>query len=362
MMVLAIFISAVLIINSSSLARVPAETNQIVPRAPRSAVVVSPIHRRRLEGEDRLNRRSLLDFFNPPHTYEYSFEYEPVYQEEASGAWSSESATPSSGESSQSTTAAAAAATAPADSSDGESSTLNAQQSSNTTFHSEFTSSSSSEQVSTTLNATSSTIAKKEAAAAASAEVSSSSQFTFATLPSTCDKVHVKYSVNSYLKACSSGVEPYIKQIASSRGDVNDKNVKDSSGEMLKVLKSINSLLQKGLVSIQTCGYDKKPLTDDQGVSLTILADSAFEVIQTIYPAFDTISSLYESYPHVEDTLSDTLKSISTTLSGLISACGEQINLFDTKFFKLVTPVLSEYSGGEKDHFLNFIGTFDSRK
>lgn len=59
------------------------------------------------------------------------------------------------------------------------------------------------------------------------------------------------------------------------------------------------------------------------------------------------------------DFWTDVLVAISTALAGLIGACGEQINLFDTQFFPLVTPQIEELTDLDDD-FVSFIGDFIS--
>ncbi|KAI8450275.1 hypothetical protein BY996DRAFT_4237282 [Phakopsora pachyrhizi] len=95
----------------------------------------------------------------------------------------------------------------------------------------------------------------------------------------------------------------------------------------------MNNVLKLTSSSITSCGMDSKPLAVDKGVDLSILANSAVGIVGTLYPVFD--------------------------LSNVIASCGEQVNLFDTKFFKEIKNYMSQFSD-VTNNFNAFIGSFDS--
>lgn len=180
-------------------------------------------------------------------------------------------------------------------------------------------------------------------------------------LPSapSCDKTHTKSEVNrlliqseAQLKVSADSAQALVKQ-------VTKDNAQEAGSQIATDLKAILAVLKLSLSNVQLCGSDAKPLSTDKGIALSDVSWSAFQVVLTLKGVFQSVSGLYKPFPVIKTLCSDSLLAISTALASLIGACGEQINLFDTRFFPLVTPQLEEFTGLD-DNFVSFVGSFTS--
>ncbi|KAI8443667.1 hypothetical protein BY996DRAFT_6427134 [Phakopsora pachyrhizi] len=140
----------------------------------------------------------------------------------------------------------------------------------------------------------------------------------------TCDKGHPKAEINRYLLDCNAGIESYSAVIIANCKSINKSNAQQTGTLILDGLRGLNNVLKLTSSSITSCGMDSKPLAVDKGVDLSILANSAVGIVGTLYPVFESISKLYEPYPLIEKSCSETLTNVSTSLSNVIASCGEQ--------------------------------------
>jgi len=175
----------------------------------------------------------------------------------------------------------------------------------------------------------------------------------------TCDKTNTKAEINRFLVQCEATLKKSTTPIIACVQTVNQSNVAELAPQIATHVKEILRQLKLSLSYVQLCGMDAKPLSNDQGVAISDVSWSAFQVVLTLKDIYHSISGLYKPFPVMKQQCSDTLMAISTALASLIGACGEQINLFDTRFFPLVTPQLKEFSD-LADDFVSFIGDFTS--
>ncbi|KAH9445502.1 hypothetical protein MJO28_012655 [Puccinia striiformis f. sp. tritici] len=175
----------------------------------------------------------------------------------------------------------------------------------------------------------------------------------------TCDKAHTKAEINRVLIQCEAKLKLSADPIQTLVKQVTKDNTKQLGAQMVTNLQTILAQLRSDLGNVQVCGSDAKPLSPDKGIALSDASWSAFQVVLTLKAVFESITGLYKPFPVIRDMCSDYLLTISTALASLIGACGEQMNLFDTRFFPLVTPQLEEFTGID-DNFVSFVGSFTS--
>jgi len=175
----------------------------------------------------------------------------------------------------------------------------------------------------------------------------------------TCDKSNTKSEINRLLVECEWQLQLSSNSILNYTSQVNQDNAQELGSQIVIKLKDILNQLKLSLSNVQLCGMDAKPLSTDKGVALSDVSWSAFQVVLTLKSVYEPITCLYKPFPVIKTLCSDVLLLISTALANLIGACGEQINLFDTRFFPLVTPQLEEFTG-LADNFVSFVGTFAS--
>ncbi|KAA1086415.1 hypothetical protein PGTUg99_004457 [Puccinia graminis f. sp. tritici] len=175
----------------------------------------------------------------------------------------------------------------------------------------------------------------------------------------TFDKTHTKSEINRVLIQSEAQLKMPATLIQANVTQVTKENAAQIGSQIATNLKDILAHLKVSLTNVQLCGTDAKPLSADKGINLSDVSWSAFQVVLTLKPVFQSVSGLYKPYPVIKNSCSDNMLSISTALASLIGACGEQINLFDTRFFPLVTPQLEEFTSLD-DNFVAFVGSFTS--
>lgn len=203
--------------------------------------------------------------------------------------------------------------------------------------------------------------APSQAIASASSYSAQSATSSAPSVPSapTCDKTNTKSEINRMLVECECKLQTSSAPIIAYTSQVNQESAQQLASQIVLKLKDILSQLKLSLSNVQLCGMDPKPLSTNKGVALSDVSWSAFQVVLTLKAVFESITCLYKPFPVIKTLCSDTLLSISTALANLIGACGEQINLFDTRFFPLVSPQLEEFTN-LGDNFVSFVGTFAS--
>ncbi|POW00051.1 hypothetical protein PSTT_13348 [Puccinia striiformis] len=129
---------------------------------------------------------------------------------------------------------------------------------------------------------------------------------------------------------------------------------------MVTNLQTILAQLRSDLGNVQVCGSDAKPLSPDKGIALSDASWSAFQVVLTLKAVFESITGLYKPFPVIRDMCSGELPFDDFHSTRQLDwSVWEQMNLFDTRFFPLVTPQLEEFTGID-DNFVSFVGSFTS--
>lgn len=177
--------------------------------------------------------------------------------------------------------------------------------------------------------------------------------------PPTCDNSNAKAEINRFLVKCEAALKRSTAPIIARASTVDASNASQLATQIAAYLKDILAQLKLSLSYVQLCGIDAKPLSNEKGVAISDVSWSAFQVVLTLKDVYHSITGLYKPFPVIKAQCSDVLVAISTALAGLIGACGEQINLFDTQFFPLVTPQIEELTDLDDD-FVSFIGDFIS--
>ncbi|KNZ52483.1 hypothetical protein VP01_355g4 [Puccinia sorghi] len=193
--------------------------------------------------------------------------------------------------------------------------------------------------------------------------------------PPTCDNSNAKAEINRFLVKCEAALKRSTAPIIARASTVDASNASQLATQIAAYLKDILAQLKLSLSYVQLCGIDAKPLSNEKGVAISDVSWSAFQVVLTLKDVYHSITGLYKPFPVIKAQCSggynsdvndnflcikpNVLVAISTALAGLIGACGEQINLFDTQFFPLVTPQIEELTDLDDD-FVSFIGDFIS--
>lgn len=173
----------------------------------------------------------------------------------------------------------------------------------------------------------------------------------------TCDATQPKFAINNLLVTYNGKLRENSDCIVTLTNQVREDNSQQIGGLIAAELQKTITALTTCLSSVQVCGTDPKPLSANKGINLSDVSWSAFQIVLTLKTVFESVSCLYKPFPAIRQTCSDILLKLSTALASLIGACGEQINLFDTRFFPLVTPQLKEFTDID-DNFSSFFGSF----
>ncbi|MBW0509999.1 hypothetical protein O181_049714 [Austropuccinia psidii MF-1] len=171
----------------------------------------------------------------------------------------------------------------------------------------------------------------------------------------TCDTTAPKSEIARFLGHCEAVVKPNVQTIDNYCGSARSAGVQIAKTKLLEELTSISQTLNLTITYVRSCGVDKTPLQETKGVSLAELSWSAYQIVLTLKRLFLSISYLSKQHPEVTQLTNSILTSISVSLSNLIGACSEQVNLFEARFFQLVSPDMK--SLGKIPHgFASFIG------
>jgi len=161
------------------------------------------------------------------------------------------------------------------------------------------------------------------------------------------------------LIGCDAKVKNFTQPIGVYVKRISSANATQTGSHILVALNNVTAQLKSSLTDIQALGTDATPLSPDGGVTVSDISWSAFQIVLTLKTVFQSVTGLYKPFPVIKQTCGDALLTVSTALASLIGACGEQVNLFDTRFFPLVTPQLQEFKD-IPDNFFSFVGSFAS--
>lgn len=176
---------------------------------------------------------------------------------------------------------------------------------------------------------------------------------------SSCDRTKIKFEINRFLVSCEEELQSPVGEVTLYAAKLAKNNTAEASNLLAEKLTAIAGLLKAYNGRIQACGTDASPLSDNLGIVLSDVSWSAFQVVLTLKTMFEAVTSLYKQSPAFEKTCGPLLSNVSTALAALVAACSEQINLFDTRFFPLITPQLPEIQSIPGD-FASFVGGFTS--
>lgn len=174
-----------------------------------------------------------------------------------------------------------------------------------------------------------------------------------------CDKAHTKFEINRLLIDCEAKLKNCTASILLLAHNVTVANRDQIASQLAPKIQQLGTILQSYVRSIQSCGNDRRPLSSDQGVSISDVSWSAFQVVLTLKPVFQCVTKLYQPFPAIKSICTPLFSSLSTALAAIIGACGIQINLFETRFMPLVSPQLKEFTD-IGDDFASFVGSFES--
>jgi len=179
------------------------------------------------------------------------------------------------------------------------------------------------------------------------------------TLPSApiCDTKHPKPEIYKFMKTCNDQLSKQACTIKELCGTVCSENAQEVSIKLAGELNSTLNLLQSHVNKIQKCGTDPSPQIVDSGVGLTEIAWSAFQIVLNLKTIYKVVLELSSEFKVIDAACGGILLNISAVLASLIGACSEQLNLFETGFFALVTPELKTFTDIGAN-FISFSGTF----
>ncbi|EGF98249.1 uncharacterized protein MELLADRAFT_73632 [Melampsora larici-populina 98AG31] len=173
----------------------------------------------------------------------------------------------------------------------------------------------------------------------------------------TCDTKHPKSQIFNFMKTCTDKLSTQACSVRELCETVTSENAQDVSVQLSGELNTTLNLLQSQLNNIQKCGMDPSPQTVDSGVGITDLAWSAFQIVLNLKSIYQVVLKLGGQFKVINDSCECILIKISAILANLIGACSEQLNLFETGFFALVTPELKTFTDIGAN-FISFSGTF----
>ncbi|KAH9810206.1 hypothetical protein DFH28DRAFT_986398 [Melampsora americana] len=173
----------------------------------------------------------------------------------------------------------------------------------------------------------------------------------------TCDTNHPKAQIFGFMATCNEKLSTQACTIRELCGTVTSENAQEVSVNLATELKTTLNLLQSNLNNIQKCGMDPSPQKIDSGVGITDLAWSAFQIVLNLKTIYKVVLELGVKFKVINNACEGILTNISSVLASLIGACSEQLNLFETGFFALVTPELKTFTNIGAN-FIGFSGTF----
>ncbi|KAG0143063.1 hypothetical protein CROQUDRAFT_96746 [Cronartium quercuum f. sp. fusiforme G11] len=172
-----------------------------------------------------------------------------------------------------------------------------------------------------------------------------------------CNIEHPKAQIHTFLSTCKKSIDVKADLIIGLCETTNESNAESVGTQLAVNLNAILTLLQVQVANIQRCGTDPSPLKVDLSVSLSDVSYSAFQLVLSLKPVFETATELTDKFPVIDKSCGSILIKLSTELANLVGACSEQVNLFDAGFFALAGPQMKDFNsvGGR---FASFSGSF----